>query len=465
MALPAAITISDIHLGDPQGVVQTLPGPGCTTPIAHGKGYVRQAWLDALGRIDKLIAKEAPGQKIPRLVIAGDFWDVAIRNIDEAADLSLAFFETAELQKRFESILFLPGNHDHYLWSLVQMENAVIRPLENLRRSANPVPGTANVHPLPHVQCAVLDLRNPAKPGFAIQGVQPPYEGNIFTTGLTGGRIPVNVAYPDLHVLRADGKATVITHGHFFQVAWTLLSDLLRPTLGAHLPGGMDLYFLEVLNAGLTDFINYAIGQVGPLSSVLQSIYDKARHGVEPPELDQVLGTLRDMLDKAVTYDQGSNIFTKLKAMAQEWGSDRVIDVEIAILRHLVESAIKGAQAGSALPTSRNVTGFLQNADNRAKIAYFLTCARRDETLHGIAVDELVFGHTHESISGEVADIEGSGPVRCWNAGSLVAPSARCDFMPLAILADGTTTALGSLVPATEFMMATPSRKVAAPVA
>ncbi|GEM_PF-2948561 len=429
MALPVGVVISDIHLGDPKGVVPDPPMAGCVTL----KGLpVRKGWADWMARLDQLLAAAEPGARIPYLVLNGDFWDVAIRNIDEAVELSLAFFKAVEVEKRFESILFLPGNHDHYLWSLVQIQTAIIRPLENLR-AAGTVAGGTTVRKLPHAQCATLDFRGGGAPVFAIQDVTAPYTGNIFASGLTGGRIPVNVAYPDLHLLRADGTVCVVTHGHFFQVAWTLLSDLFGTSIGAHIPGGMDLYYLELLNAGLTDFINYSLAQVGPLSSVVQEVYDKVRRGEEPPEVAKILDALRHILDDAASFEGVSGWKGKL----EEWGTDRLIDAGMVLLRKILEFAIKQSADGKALPTSRNVTNFLSDARNVGKIADFLSCARRDPSLRGAQVEELVFGHTHETIPGQNLALKDGGTLRCWNTGSLVSPGDRTDFMPLAIDAAG----------------------------
>ncbi|BDU74013.1 hypothetical protein [Mesoterricola silvestris] len=429
MPLPVGIIISDIHLGDPRGVVPDPPMAGCAT--LNGVS-VRQGWVDWMDRVDQQLAAQGEGARIPYLVLNGDFWDIAIRNVDEAAALSLDFFRAVEVEKRFSSILFLPGNHDHYLWSLVQIETSILRPLENLRQQGTGTQ-TSGVWKLPHSQCATLDFRKPGGPELSLWRVKPPYVGNVFAGGLTGGRIPVNVAYPNLHLLRPSGGACVVTHGHFFQQAWTLISDLLRSSLGPHIPGGMDLYCLELLDAGLTDFINYSLGQVGPLSSVVQGIYDQVRMGKEPPEIAKILSALRKVLDDAVSFTDEP----WWKAGPLEWGSDRFIDFELLVARKLLESAIKRAGGGNVLPKGRNVTNFLKDPENCAKIADYLDCTQRDPSVQGVRFDEMVFGHTHETISGDVLTLDGGRTLKCWNTGSLVSQSDRTDFMPLAIDAAG----------------------------
>jgi len=428
MSLPLAVILSDIHLGDPSGVVSPHPRNGY---LPLGGVRVRRDWVDGMKRVDARLEAEGGGARIPWLVLNGDFWDVSIRNMDEVAALSLAFFDAVEVERRFEQILFIPGNHDHYLWSLVQMQTTVIRPLEKLK-GAPEVPGGSVVFPMPHAACGVLDLRG-AEPAFAIQGVQGPYTGDVFVTGLTRGRIPVNVAYPALHVLRKDGTACIVTHGHFFQLAWTLLSELLGPALDPPLPGGLNYYYLELLNASLTDFLNFALGQVGPLGTTLQRMYDQIRAGHEPPEVKRIMASVRDLMDRVLDF--GAEPWWK--ARLEEWGSDRLLDFQLALLKKVVAMALRRSEAGWVMPTVRGDPGFLEDPRNAARMDTFLACALKEEGLRGFQVEDLVFGHTHQSLAGRPLTLPSGRTLRCWNTGSLVCPGEGCDFKPVAIGAEG----------------------------
>ncbi|BDU77723.1 metallophosphoesterase family protein [Mesoterricola sediminis] len=433
MALPLAVIVSDVHLGDPSGVVSPFPRSGYAD---LGGVRVRRDWLDWMAQVDARLAAEGAGARIPHLVINGDFWDVSIRNMDEVAALSLAFFDAAEVERRFEQILFLPGNHDHVLWSWVQMQTTVIRPLEKLK-GAPAVPGGSVVFPMPHAACAVLDLRG-ATPAFAIQGVQGPYTGDVFVSGLTRGRIPVNVAYPALHVLRGDGTALLVTHGHFFQLAWTLLSEVLGPALDPPLPGGLDFYYLELLNASLTDFLNFALGQVGPLSGTLQRMYDQIRAGHEPPEVKRIMDAIRDLMDRALDFKAEP----RWKAGLQEWGSDRLLDFQLYLLKRVVGLALRRSEAGWVMPTVRGEGAFLEDPRNAARLDAFMACAAKDDSLRGFRVDDLVFGHTHQSLAGRPLTLPSGRRLRCWNTGSLVCAGEGCDFQPVTLDRAGRVAAM-----------------------
>lgn len=410
-----AFVLSDIHIGDPCGMVVATDGE-FDDPLRIRKGF-----LDFLDRVEKM----PPQEHKPLLVLAGDVWDIAVDNINDVATLSWRVFSALKPRlSSFESILFIPGNHDHALWTLLQTQTCIIRPLDERARG-----GAAKVHPLPHAQEALLDFNEGPHPELRIPGVKPPYTGNIFLTGFTGGEIPVNVSYPNLTIRRADGTNLIVTHGQFFEQAWTLLSDLLLPAVGRELPAGRDLSSLEMLNASLTDFINYSLAQVGPLNRVLQRVYEDFRVGTEPPQLQPVLRALRQVLDRAA----GNRDPRTPREMLMEWGSDLLIDLELGLLKWALRTSLANARDESFLPSGRH-PGILDNPDKVAKIDAYLLAVRSDLSIPTPTVDEVVFGHTHESIRGRDLLLGGTHAVRFWNPGSLVSPNGKePDFMPLAI--------------------------------
>lgn len=417
-----ALVLSDIHIGDPCGLA--LATNGSFEPLR-----IRPELIDFLERAKKVPASQE-GKK-PLLVLAGDVWDIAIDNIDEIATLSWRVF--GELKEKgyldsFESILFLPGNHDHALWTLLQTQTCIIRPMDERAKGIE-----AKVHPLPHAQEALLDFNDGPHPELRIPGVKPPYEGNVFLTGFTGNAIKVNVSYPNLAIRRRDGTNLLVTHGHFFEQMWTLLSDLFVPAVGSKLPVGQDLASLEMLNASLTDFINYSLAQMGPLNPVLQKIYEDFRVGKEPPELEPVLRALRKVLDRSFGSDDPPNPWVAFK----EWGTDLVIDLELGLLKHALRLSLSNARSETVLPSGRQ-SGILDDPDKVAKIDAYLSAVRNDLAIPTPTVDEMVFGHTHESIRGRQLVFGETKTVTFWNPGSLVDPSGKGpDFMPLAIDHEG----------------------------
>jgi len=229
----------------------------------------------------------------------------------------------------------------------------------------------------------------------------------------------------------------VVTHGHFFEQAWTLLSDLFLPSMGGRLPPGRDLASLEMLNASLTDFINYSLAQVGPLNHVIQGIYEDFRLGREPPQLRSVIAALRTVLDRAA----GSRApFTPLERF-KEAATDLLIDFELFLLKIILRTSLANARSETILPSGR-MPGILDDQGKVDKIEAYLEAVRRDRSIPTDSVSEVVFGHTHESIQGRVLSFGDGGSVTFWNPGSLVAPDGGDpDFMPLAIDHEGRVSA------------------------
>jgi len=417
-----AFVLSDLHIGDRAGMVVAGRDGRFQSPLR-----IRSQFLDFLARVAALKLEHKP-----LLVLAGDVWDVAVDNIDDVATLSWDVFE--ELREGFslfESILFLPGNHDHALWTLLQTQTCVIRPLD--RRAAGD--RTAKAFPLPHAQEALLDFTKGPHPELEIPGVKPPYTGNVFLTGFTGGTIPVNVSYPNLAIRRADGRHVVVTHGQFFEQAWTLLSDLILPATEENLPKGRNLASLEMLNASLTDFINYSLAQMGPLNDVLQQVYEDFRVGREPPQFVPVMKALHDVLDRAADDHDRS-----LKGILRSFRNEIVIDIALALVKHYVRANLENAKSETILPSGR-APGILDNPDKLAKIEAYLRDVREDQAIPTPEIDQLVFGHTHESIRGRMIVLGGKS-IECWNPGSLVAPNGGDpDFMPIAIDHEGRAAA------------------------
>lgn len=414
-----AFVLSDLHLGDPEGMLPVVDG-------GDGIRSVRPEFLRFLEKVERMPAQE----RKPLLVLAGDVWDIARCNLEDVADLSLSVFtELAPRLAVFESILFLPGNHDHALWTLLQTQTCILRPLEARRN-----PSTASesrVRPLPRSQCALLDFRAEADPELRIPGVTPPYVGNIFLTGLAGGAIAVNVAYPNLVVRRPDGSVLLVTHGHFFQQTWTILSDLLAPVVGDALPSGRNLSNLETLDASLTDFLNFSLAQVGPLNATFQAVFDDCRAGREPPQIRPVLAALRRVLDEAIPFERSES----LVARACETVSDGLLDASLFGLRHLLRWKIAQAKPASQDPGGRPAHGFLADPAHHPRIEAYLQATTSDREIPVEEVDEVVFGHTHQSLVGEPMRLREDGPgIRFWNPGSLLARSGEApDFRPLAI--------------------------------
>jgi UDP-2,3-diacylglucosamine pyrophosphatase LpxH len=434
---PVAVVISDIHIGDDAGIVRRQAAKGYSSTGTQDL-FIRDTFLEFQEEV-KAIAARMPDKKIPYLILNGDGWDVAIKNLDEVADLSQLFFAALQLDEYFRQILFLPGNHDHHLWVMLQTQTCVVRPLEKATGSAAGLSAIAKlvdtkVQGFPHEQSGVLDL---ATGKLTIPGVKPPYDGHVFLSGLTGEKhIPINVVYPNLYLVPAGGgsaSSILVTHGHFFEVAWRLLTEVLAQLLvREHVR--TDLVNLEMLNSPLTEFFNFSLAQVGPVSTLVNRVYNQVRTGQRPPELDIALDSVAAYADRAIEF-HGDNIWSGFVAMLKEAGSDAAIKAVKSLVESLLLSALRDAKRGSlAVSGARHDAQFLDRPGTLDFIDLYITMSRRKQP--NLEFATIVFGHTHEAFPRRTRQLRESGEVAFWNTGGLVGADSQCDFMPLAI--DGT---------------------------
>jgi UDP-2,3-diacylglucosamine pyrophosphatase LpxH len=438
---PVAVIISDIHIGDDAGVARRQAAKGYSSVGTEGL-FIRDDFLEFVENA-KAAAADMPDKRIPYLIVNGDAWDIAIKNVEDVAALSQAFFAALDLEKCFAQILFLPGNHDHHLWTMLQTQTCVVRPLEKAAGFAAGPPALVKlvegeVQAFPHEQSGVLDL---AKGELTIPGVKPPYDGHVFLSGLTGAKhIPINVVYPNLYLVSVAGNPSIlVTHGHFFELAWRLLTEVLAQLLvREHVRS--DLTNLEMLNSPLTEFFNFSLAQVGPVSTLVNRVYNEARIGQKPPELDLALDSLADYVDRAIEF-HGDGLWSDFAALLKETGSDAAIKAVKSLVESLLRSALRGAKRGNlAMSGARHDADFLDRPGTLDFIDLYITMSRRKQP--NLQIGTVIFGHTHEAFPRRTLPLRKSGEVSFWNTGGLVGLDGQCDFMPLMVNDAGSVFAL-----------------------
>ena len=428
-----AVILSDLHIGDDEGIMALGPRTGY---VKLNGIFVREELDRELKQIDEFV--QAQGNKIPRLILNGDLWDVAVRSVAEVDGLSTSFFKAVKLDRFFEEILFLPGNHDHHLWQLLQTQTCILRPLQN-RRTQVSGPGGTTVFDFPQAQCGFLDLPSGS---FNIPGVKGPYKGDVFLTALTGNALPVNVVYPNLYLrVKSDAgsELTLVTHGHFFELGWSLLSELVAEVLEKKkIP--FDFALLEMINSPLTEFINFSLAQQqGQVAQIVDDIYNAVRAGQTPPQLtalrEGIVAVVDELLSPSGAH-AGGNWFAK------EWTG-----LEAGIAARVVTSLLKGkagaavSTAGDGRPTpslARWDASFLTRDRARTRIASFLGMCLHDTD--SVPIRRLIFGHTHVAFPGTRDAFDGTW-VEVWNTGGWVPEAGKpCSILAIAVGGDGTLT-------------------------
>jgi len=421
-----AVILSDIHIGDDRGIVSREPDDGY---VAVNGAFVREELPEKLAAVNQIV--QAQGKKIHTLILNGDVWDVAVRSVAVVADVAAAFFEAVRLDHYFDEILFLPGNHDHHLWQLLQTQTCILRPLENRLPPAS-ASGGSIVREFPNAQSGFLDLPSGT---LTIPGVQGPYVGDVYLSALTGGTLPVNVVYPNLFIrvhMAAGTEGTVVTHGHFFELAWSLLSDLVAEVLEKR-EVVLDLATLEMLNAPLTEFINFSLAQQdGRVAEIVSSIYDGARTGTIP-ELAELRDGLIAILEEVLnTANVGATV---------HWVREELLKLVAGYLMRRVGGKARGAvqttsTARPAPSSARFDTSFLDHPEAQRRIGVFLTMSQAQ--LGVTPIRRLVFGHTHDAFATRTQKIAGTGPIEVWNTGGWVPEQGRpCSILAIGIDSNG----------------------------
>lgn len=99
-----AIAISDVHLGE----------KGCLFNDRHILKDFRNS-----------IAEEGKKGKIDELIILGDLFDLSLASYRDVYEKAEEFFQEIGDIDNLEQIVFIPGNHDHHIWTLIIEEKQI----------------------------------------------------------------------------------------------------------------------------------------------------------------------------------------------------------------------------------------------------------------------------------------------------------------------------------------------------
>jgi hypothetical protein len=257
------ICVSDLQCGAPTSLLTT---PGDTDgPQSDPPAQLSATFGAAMA---DLFAKVSP-QARPDLILLGDILDLSL-GTPAAASASLSRFLRdlggTNPASRFGKAYFVPGNHDHQLWTAQRFQSYAATGPES--RWSHVTPAFLGTKPLP---------------------------GSAFLQGLLescGFKNGLSTHYPNLGLINPTGdRAVFLHHGHFLEALYTLMSRLVTmmsgPDRGIH-----SLEEMEKLNSSWIDFFWSTIGDNGLLGRELRLVYEYLLTGGEAAAFQHRLARL-----------------------------------------------------------------------------------------------------------------------------------------------------------------------------
>lgn len=426
---PAAICLSDFHIGENVGGVSGVGGESYVK--LEENVFVRKEFQTLISRLKEsyCVGEE---NKIKYLIIMGDQWDLAVQPMPYSFNLSFGFFNNSGLENYFERMIYIPGNHDHHLWRIFQTQKCVLEPLQKIRGRKDDQAATGGndkISSYPQVLAGYLDLTGPT-PTLSIDGDGDLDSGNSFISGLTDkSGLTVTTVYPNLYVLynqNGQKKAMLLTHGHLFDPGWNIVTDILQPSFKEMGLTKMNLTILEMLNSPVTEFWNYSTAMMGKYD-MIETIYDNLLNNVFPKLLPDLFSDLLTYL-KANT---SGGIQTAVDILDWKW------------VRNYIDGKVKTAILGGVGTDARYDQNFIEKNSSRIKnyIALSLPYIHRQS----VAVfSRLVFGHTHVPLYGWQTEALGN-QMEVYNTGGWVNIDKTDYPLPLTIADNGDISALNLL--------------------
>jgi UDP-2,3-diacylglucosamine pyrophosphatase LpxH len=269
---PLAVAISDVHIGERYGGITGNPADPdsyCQLGDPREEGpSVRCEFISFLEYCRDLKQKHG---KIEYLIIMGDMWDLAMNNQEDSFAQSVTFFQQLNEQDTniglgalFENIIYIPGNHDHHFWEMLQEKYWVT---ERIEQGLPPLT-------MPRTVSLTVDIAS----GDILHNDNTREDGGIPAHNIVSSLLgldtdtPVHVAYPHAFLQGSNGEHILVTHGHLLEPNWNMVTIMFGDLMQKQ---GIPLTIrnIEMFNAITTDWHSYSFGQTPPYE-FWEEIYD-----------------------------------------------------------------------------------------------------------------------------------------------------------------------------------------------
>ncbi|MGD0393415.1 MAG: hypothetical protein ABSC41_12315 [Acidimicrobiales bacterium] len=247
------VCVSDLHLGALNSLLTNVDADG-----EHVDGSAASPVLTAL--CECLRSLRTPGQDPPELVVLGDLFELALTAPEDAAAAFTQFIAGLRPGKPDAAVApalrFVPGNHDHHLWSRASDD----RYLRLLAEATAPAPRDRHAtHLLP---------ANDTEP------VRDRFIEILAKRAEPATTVTVLQSYPNLGLVTASGdRSVILSHGHFIEPLYRMMS-VLDTVFGSPRSGAVEAWQLEADNGGWIDFFWSSMGDSGDIMRVTRSLYE-----------------------------------------------------------------------------------------------------------------------------------------------------------------------------------------------
>ncbi|MFO7805808.1 MAG: metallophosphoesterase [Paracoccaceae bacterium] len=243
------VCLSDLHLGASTSLLTDTPA--VANEPTHSAKRLRDAFAEAFTKTLAALGTQAPSAAAPDLVLLGDIFDMSLgtpKSSIETFDKLLKSLASHGARGQLGSCAFLPGNHDHELWTVSRFTHMVAEKVDD-------------------------DIYTHITPAFANPDSRPRaalIDQLLRDNGFAGA----STFYPNMGLMTENADRMVIFHhGHFIEPVYRAMS-----TLTMMLDGRPEILLnaesLERENASWIDFLWSTDGDDGRLGAEIMFAHD-----------------------------------------------------------------------------------------------------------------------------------------------------------------------------------------------
>ncbi len=394
------VSLSDLHLGEEDSVLTNLT-VGKPVPEPKGPGPCMLALVNYLHAI-KITLNQ--GKPIPFLILNGDILELATSTYPISTTYFRLFLTELAKRKLFDRLIYIPGNHDHGLWSLIR-DTHFVKCLSRQSES----PGQLKVE---HVTQLSIPRQSPLLSllvsNLPMQIISP----------------PLLVANPSLRLQSFHGHDFLFHHGHLLEDVYKFLTLLGKRVIE-------DISLNELKDKPLRDKIGELERENWPWIDFVWSGFTRAgRVGPTMEDYPRRVGHTMEDIYELISSPEGMQklIHRVGDILRTEFNLPLIPEgFEDDLFRFILRKALEKGGVGSEERADHKKPAFSKDLKNMTHrfINHYMRQELLDEGLHPATNrTRFIFGHTHKPFLEKLEDVgAGFEKVTVVNSGGWVIES------------------------------------------